>query len=287
MQNDVCLNAKQRGTAFAYLGVASMLVFSTVTARAQSDLPVASAQPMAAVSTTGGQANGVATMTLHEMVEQKKNALAAQQTAQAAWSNSLPARLGLDARQTERLDSLYDSFALRRMEQEARIVGWQSALQQAQSPTKFDQGKASGLLKSIAGAQENIRDAFLRARGEALEVLTAPQRAGLQAVVVSLRSTPQLIESGALEVRDDQYRQLLLLPVENLLQTPIDTQAGRRLLAEQADGRNGYGVYGGYSPYGYSPFGLYGGYGRPGIGIGIGIGSGFGGYWGRRHRFGG
>jgi hypothetical protein len=215
-------------------------------------------------------------MSLRELVEQKRNQQAAREVAQAAWSNSLPAKLGLNVRQTSRLDSLYNTFALRRMDQEAKIAGWQQELQQAQAPANFDQHKVSRLLKSIAGAQENIRDVFLQARGEALKVLTPQQRDQLQTMATGLATSTHSASNGVLPVRDDQYRQLLLMPVEQLLQTPIDIQTGRRLLAERARERNSYydrGYYGG------SPFGVYGRYGHRRSGFGIGIGRGFWGYW--------
>ena len=277
MQNNVHPKVKPTGNGIAYFGLAALfgvttlLILSGAGVNAQSD-----------VTSTPVPPGSPSTSSLEDLVQQKKNELAARETAQAAWGNSLPAKLGLDTRQTTRLDALYDNYARRRMEQEARIVGWQHELQQAQSPANFNERKASAVLKSITGAQENIRNDFLQARGEALKALTAAQRAQLQVMTAGVQaSTTQSSDSTLLPLRNDQYHQLLLMPLEHLLQTSIDIQTGRRLLAERAKGRESH--YG----YDHSPFGVYGRYGRghSGVGIGIGIG-GFGGYWGHRHRYG-
>jgi hypothetical protein len=281
MQNNLYPKVKSTGNGVAYFGLAtlfgvtSLLILSGAGVNAQSDVSPTPVQVQPGSPTSAS---------LQELVQQKKNEMGAREAAQSAWSNSLPAKLGLDARQTTRLDALYDNYARRRMEQEARIVGWQQELRQAQSPTNFNERKASELLRSITGAQENIRNTFLRARGEALKALTTAQRARLQAMTMEVRaSTTQSQDSGLLPLRNDQYNQLLLMPLEHLLQTPIDVQTGRRLLAERANGHESHSSYG-YDDY--NPFGVYGRYGRGRSSIGISIGGGFGGYWGHRHRFG-
>ena len=271
------------------LGLCALLLVMGAPVCAQNDVPPASVQ-------SNGTTQPATQLTLREMVEQRQNNMQEPSVKELlkALPPSLPVLLGLDARQVERLDVLYDDFALRRMEQEAKIARWQDELKRAQSPAAFNERKANGLLKSIRGAQDTITSAFLRARSEAFKVLIPSQRVQLQAMAAELASASQPSNlqtppatapaNGVRPVRDDAYRQLLLMPLESLLQTPIDTQTGRRLLAERASGRyNRYSRYNNRGYGGYSPFGVYGTYGYGHSGFGIGIGGIFGGHGGFGH----
>ena len=68
-------------------------------------------------------------------------------------TESLPRLLGLDARQVERLDRLYDGFARTRLREEARIMEWQDELKLAQSPTSFDEREAIRLMRGIKNTE--------------------------------------------------------------------------------------------------------------------------------------
>ena len=251
------------------LGLASLLA-ATGPSRAQ-DAPLA---------------RDAAPPSLREMVRQRQGELEDASVKELARSlpPSLATVLGLDARQVERLDRLHGDFVLARLEQEGKIARWQDDLKRAQSATSFDEGKSRGLLKSIAEAQDNIRAAFLKARGQSLQALTPAQRAQVQALAQAAPApeSPTTPPASTLDepnapspVREDAYRKLLLMPVERLLHTPLDTQAARRVLAERAAGR--YDRYG-LSRYGYSS-GRYGG-AFGGFGFGWGRGHGFGGIYG-------
>lgn len=259
------------------LGLASL---AAVQAPSRAQDVVGNAPAAAAASPAPSQP------TLRDMVRQRQGELEGASVTQLARAlpPSLPTALGLNARQVERLDRLYGDFVLARLEQEGKIARWQDDLQRAQSPTAFDEGKSRGLLGSIAEAQDKTRAAFLKARGESLRALTLTQRTKLQALSESLRpdEQPELPtgQQGLDElpsVRVDEYRALLLMPVEKLLATPLDTQAARRVLAERASNRSVYsasrsGRYG----YGSSVFG----------GFGVGRGFEFGGvygHFGHRH----
>jgi Spy/CpxP family protein refolding chaperone len=196
----------------------------------------------------------------------------------------LPAILDLSDGQRAALDRLYDEFAQRRIEQEGKIARWRDDLQKAQSPTSFDERKAAGLLQSISEAGQKITDAFLRVRGKALEVLTPAQRAQLQELAARAMSTRQ--DMALAPPARDHYYQLLLLPVEALLQTPVDTQAVLRLAAEKAD-RNAASYTDPAYYYGYgrgNSLSIFGGFGRGSFfGFGFGTGRDCRGYSGR-HR---
>ena len=278
------------------LGLASLAAVQ-VPSRAQD---VAGLGGSATASPAASQSSSSSQSTLRDMVRQRQGELEAASVTQLARSlpPSLTTALGLDARQVERLDRLYADFLLARVEQEGKIARWQDDLQRAQSPASFDEGKSRGLLGSIAGAQDKVRLAFLKARGQALRTLTPAQRAQVQALAERLRldEQPELPSSGAgldelPSVRVDEYRALLLMPVEKLLATPLDTQAARRVLAQRASNRYDRS---GASRYNYSSgrSGRYG-YGSSvfgGFGIGRGHGHGFGGIYGsfgHRDRFGG
>jgi hypothetical protein len=224
--------------------------------------------------------------TLREMVRARQDQMKAASLKDLVRSlpPSLPAVLALDGRQVERLDRLWGDFVLSRLEQEGKIARWQDDLQRAQSPTSFNEGKSRGLLKSIADGQDKIRGTFLKARGEAFKALSPAQRAQVQALASSARPNelPTLQSgspagaqvlgdeasgdeamgssaSGGPTVREDEYRQLLLMPVERLPLQPLDTEAVLRVLAERDHNR--------YASYGYrsSRYGI--GSGRYGFGF--------------------
>lgn len=180
------------------------------------------------------------------------------QTAPAPAPESITTRLSLTADQIERFDRLYASFARTRLEQEAKMAGWQDELKQVQAVVPPDERRAARLVRNITRAEEKIALAFLKARGEALKRLTPDQRARLQGLKADLQA-----------VRDDKYRQLLLLTVEEIWRVPVDTATARELLDEMAYAARSprrYRYFGSpylFSSYGYGwgsyPFfGLYG-----------------------------
>ena len=74
-------------------------------------------------------------------------------------------------------------------------------------------------MRQITGAEKTIADAFLKARGEALKALSPEQRAQLDQLRAERRP-----------VTEDKYRQLLLLPLDEIWQVPIDPETARALL---------------------------------------------------------
>lgn len=192
---------------------------------------------------------------------------------------SLRALLQLQGEQNAKLNRLYDEYARRRDEEEKHFVSRQNG----RTSSSDDR-----LRREQVHAQQKIADALLSKRQLAFKVLGAVQRAQLQAYSQDPR----------FELARDRYYQLLLLPVENLGQTPLDVLGGSSSSAtlppypSSRSGRSSaldsYGVYGGYS-YGGPSYGVYGtvgrgsvgvqaGIGRGGPSIGIGIGRVFGGF---------
>lgn len=208
---------------------------------------------------------------------------------------SVATQLGLSRRQIERLNTIYDKFAIIRLEQESRIADWQAQLKQAQAIDSFDERQTDRLTRDIAGAEQKITSAFVKARADALKTLMPEQRADLETLAAQRKT-----------VRDDAYRQLLLLTVEDFWRVPVDAETVRRLselrsytVPRAYDYRStgyvgglgrsygsmggyygysvygarpyGYGTYGygtyGARPYSYSPYGYgYGGYSTHGYG---------------------
>lgn len=269
-------NKGKAGIAVSFLQMsAGLLLGLGASAQAQNAVPV---PPLSAETTP----TAATTQTpLRDMVEQRERELTGTTTRQTLESSPqlLPSLLGLEPRQTARLDALYGDYARQRSEQEAKIARWQDELRFAQAPATFNEGKASDLLRSIRGAQDDITKSFLHARGEAFKALNPVQRARLQ----ELSALAGASSSSARAGQNDVYRQLLLMPVENLLTTPVDTETGRRLLAQRAN-RSYYPSYGGYGSYG--GVNVFGSFGHRRSGFGFGLNGLFGGH--RRfgsHRF--
>lgn len=202
---------------------------------------------------------------------------------------SLAAILQLKSDQIARLNRIYDDLAARRLKQENTLAGLQNQLRLAQSPTAFDERKASRSMRDISELQQKISADFLSARGKSLQVLEAVQRAQLESVATDPR----------FQVRDDGFSQLLLLPVDQVgglqlnANSRFEPARNRNSRAPQRNGRGSgtatYGAYGGYgyggpdygvrAGYGRGPIGVYAGVGRGGPRIGIGIGGILGGRW--------
>ena len=168
-------------------------------------------------------------------------------------TNSIIALLLLDGAQIDRLDRAYDDYARTRLEREADIARLSEDLKRVQAPTAPpDEKRAARLVRDMGEAQQKILDAFVRARSEALRALTPEQRAQLE-----------VIQAENKLVTDDKYRQLLLLPLDALLQVRVDLDTVNRLLAARRGRRSddprfrasvGYGSYGhgfGYGGFGY------------------------------------
>jgi len=94
--------------------------------------------------------------------------------------------LGLDERQVARLDRLYDDYARDRLTQQEIIRPKEEDLAAAQSPTSFDERRAGRLVKDIAGTEQKVAEAFLKAQAAALRLLPAGQRAQVE----GLRAAP-------------------------------------------------------------------------------------------------
>jgi hypothetical protein len=253
-----------------HLLVVGLVIGTGASGRAQG--AASGATPQMGAATTQAP-----THSLRDMVEQRERELTGTSTRQALDTSPqlLPSLLGLDDHQIRRLDDLYGGFARRRVDQEAMIGRWHDELQRAQAPATFDQKKASGLLQSIRAAQDDITNSFLRTRGDALKSLNPVQRTRLQELATLSQSSAPTARNG----QNDVYRQLLLMPVEELLQTPVDVEVGRRLLAQRANNRSydGYGSYGGIN--------VFGSFGHRRSGFGIGLGGILGGF-GRHRGFG-
>ncbi len=164
-------------------------------------------------------------------------------SAQAAVS--VVTLLGLDERQVDRLDRLYDDYARNRLTQQEIIGQKGQDLVAAQSPASFDERRAGRLVKDIGGAEQKVAEAFLKSQAAALRLLTAGQRSRIE----GLRAAPQ-------GVRGDKYRELLLLRVQDLWQAPVETETTRRLLesgALQSGHPAGYGPPGYFLRSGYDP----------------------------------
>lgn len=174
---------------------------------------------------------------------------------------SLRALLQLQGDQDARLNRLYDDYAQRRADQEARFASLQVG-----RGSSFD----DRLRREQTQAQQKIADALLSKRKQAFKVLGPIQRSQLQA----------FSQDPRFELRHDRYYQLLLLPIENLGQAPLDFQErSQRSGYPPSSYRSGrsqtsgsYGVYGGYS-YGGPSYGVYGNVGRGSVGVHAGIGN--------------
>jgi hypothetical protein len=174
------------------------------------------------------------------LAQQKQQYLDGVSAAPASEAYSVVRHLALGLSHIERLDRLYDAFAAVRRKEEVRIAGWQEDLKRAQSPATLDERKANDLVRNITGAQQKIASAFLQARAAALKGLSPVERAQLE----SLSRTPE-------QLRDDSYRQLLLLPLESVLQAPLQPSLNHpvpgQLSADRERDkrqRSGYGSYG-------------------------------------------
>ena len=186
---------------------------------------------------------------------------------------SLAAILQLQDNQIARLNRVYDDLAARRSKQETTLAQLQNGLQSAQSPTAFDEKKASRSMREITQLQQKISADFLSARAKSLQVLEPVQRAQLE----SLASDPRF------SVRNDQFSRLLLLPSEQFGKVRsgadfrFENAPNRSSRAPRRRGYGGgtatYGVYGGYG-YGGPDVGVRAGYGRGPVGVNIGVGRG-------------
>lgn len=203
---------------------------------------------------------------------------------------SLSTYLQMSGEQIERFDRQFDAYAARRSRQEANLFQLQGQVSQAQSPSSFNERKATRLLREMGEARQKVAADLLSSRAKALEVLGPVQRSQLQ----SLTADPRFV------VQNDRFYQLLLLPVENLWQNSPSESRNDRMWSQPTRnsqpsglrGQGAYGVYGGYSyggpsygvygSYGQGPVGVHAGIGRGGVSVGIGIGGIFGG--GRRFR---
>jgi uncharacterized membrane protein YgcG/Spy/CpxP family protein refolding chaperone len=138
-------------------------------------------------------------------------------------AKSLTALLRLSTTQITQLDRSYQTYARARVQQEAQIANWQEDLRDSQAIATFDERKSSQLAGNISGAENKIANAYIKARGEALNVLTQQQKFDLGK-----------IHDGTQPVVDDKYRFLLLSEVEELWRTPIDSETGQALLNTNA-----------------------------------------------------
>jgi hypothetical protein len=165
-------------------------------------------------------------------------------------TNSVMALLQLIGTQIAVLDRAYEGFARVRVEQEARITGLQNDLSRAQTTTALDETRAVRLVADIGQAQQQIAQAFVRARAEAVGALSPEQRAKLA-----------VLQAENPIVTDDKYRHLLLLPLDALFQVRVDADTVKRLAEARREGRSlpDFRVGVGISNYGYG-FGVgYGG----------------------------
>lgn len=177
---------------------------------------------------------------------------------------SLRALLQLQGEQEARLNRLYDDYAQGRVEQEMHFA----SRQRGRTPSSDD-----SLKREQIQAQRKIADTLLSKRQQAFKVLGAVQRSQLQAYSRDPRY----------QLKRDRYYQLLLLPVEDLGQAPLDQPEFNPAVGAlppyssnpsgRSQGTGSYGVYGGYS-YGGPSYGVYGTVGRGSVGVQAGIGRG-------------
>ena len=142
----------------------------------------------------------------------------------ATSSASVSMLLALDWKQIEGLDRLYDDYLRTRLEQERKMADWQDRPQRIKAWTTPDEREIGTLENNIKNAEQKIADAFLKARADALKALTPEQRAELEA-----------IRAGSKAVRDDRYRRLLALNVEDIWKYPAVAPATRPLPDTSAD----------------------------------------------------
>lgn len=148
-----------------------------------------------------------------------------QKTDTAATTNdSVSTLLALDWKQVERVDRLYDDYIRTRLEQERKMADWHDRLTRIKAWTTPDEREIGTLENNIKNAERKIADAFLNARKDALRALTPEQRAELEA-----------IRADARPVRDDRYRRLLALNVEDIWRYPAVVQVTRPLPDTSAD----------------------------------------------------
>lgn len=152
------------------------------------------------------------------------------------------------------LDRIYDKYAGIRLEQEAKITLWQEELKRVESQMPPDGKKQAKLVGNIKGAEQRIAVVFTKARADALKQLMPTHHAHLMTVPTAPNT-----------VRDDKYRQLLLMPATELWQTSIDAATARRLLDERAYAAASprYRYYSGPSYFNSYGFGHYGGSSYP------------------------
>lgn len=177
---------------------------------------------------------------------------------------SLRALLQLRGEQEARLNRLYDEYAKSRTEQESRFASRQNG----RTASLDDR-----LRREQLQAQQKIADALLSKRTNALKILGPIQCSQLHFYS----------QDSRYQLKRDRYYQLLLLPVEQLGQAPLDFQEHSQnssvpyLPSSNGRGRSqtsgSYGVYGGYS-YGGPSYGVYGNAGRGSVGVHAGIGRG-------------
>lgn len=158
--------------------------------------------------------------------------------------------LMLSPQEIGKLDRIYDKYAGLRLEQEAKIAIWQDELKQAQSKMPPDGRKQAKIVGNIKGAEQRIAVVFTKARADALKQLMPAHHDHLMTVPPDPNN-----------VRDDKYRQLLLMPPTDLWQTSVDAATARKLLDARAYAAASprYRYYS--SPFYFGSFG-YGHYGR-------------------------
>ncbi|HEX9996225.1 MAG TPA: hypothetical protein VGB45_03715 [Abditibacterium sp.] len=184
---------------------------------------------------------------------------------------SLAAYLQLQNKQTDKLARFSDDFAVKREQHRAKISWWHSEQRRAQ---KDGNERAAMEIERDIEAEELKTGRELQAiRAKALQILPPVQRSQLEFAGRDPR----------LNLRRDEWYQLLISPVDDFAPTTMLSENARRSLDKRdsrrddsrrndsrSRGGGSYGVYGGY--YGRPDVGVYGNYGVGGVGVHAGIG---------------
>lgn len=141
--------------------------------------------------------------------------------------DSVVSLLKLDGPQVAAMDRIHREFAEIRRRQETRIADWREELGTAEARTPPDEGRALRLVREIAAAEQQIADAYVRARGAAWRVLSLQQEDELDA-----------LRADEIALRRDRYRDLLLLSVEDVWHGPV-TDGARRAPADSREAAPG------------------------------------------------
>lgn len=138
-------------------------------------------------------------------------------------SDPLPKLLALDKSQVEKLDGIYTTFAMLRLEQEAKMAAWHDGIEQAKAKTPPDRRKVERMERDIRRTEQRIATAFVKARKEGFKALVPIQRDWLKWLWNHHKIGPH-----------DRYCYLLVVPVKDMWKVPVEEEIARKVLTQRA-----------------------------------------------------